>query len=350
LLQLAAQRDVAAPELRRAFAAAVSARTGVGGAAMADSRALVRLLRRVGVTTDTARSAQLVLAEIDRATYGGETRASATELARRAAETYRSIDAEAIPRAAGRRSRALRGAGLTLVTLVAIGATSVMMADEARDAARFADGVAHYDRGDFEASMTAFREVASRVPRAADAWANLGTAAWHAGDSASAAVGWQRALRLEPLASDVRGRLETTPGFRAGLLGDVPPVPIDAAAALGMLLWLGGWGGLALALAQGRTERLAPAGWTVAGGALVGVLTLALAERLSGRDHVVVVEGGLLRSAPVLGAEPGAGVIAGEGGVETVAQGVWSRVRFADGRAGWIETRRLASLDLTRAP
>lgn len=350
LHQLAAQAEVRAPDLRRAFAGAVAARTGIGAAAMADGRSLVRLLRRVGVTTETARTAQLVLSEIDRATYGGDVERSATELARRASETFRAIDAEAIPPGGATARWRGRRAGLVVLATLAIGGGAAAVADERRDAAQFAAGVAAYDRGDFGGAMAEFRAVATRVPRAADAWANLGTAAWHAGDSASASVGWQRALRLEPLADDVRGRLETTPGFRAGVLGDVPPIPVDAAAALGALLWLGGWGGLAWALARGRGELRRPAGWVIAAGAVAAVLTVAHAERLGGRGHVVVMTGGLLRSAPVLAAEAGAGVVTGEAGVETVAQGVWSRVRFADGRSGWIESQRLASLDLSRAP
>jgi hypothetical protein len=69
-----------------------------------------------------------------------------------------------------------------------------------------------------------------------------------------------------------------------------------------------------------------------------------------GRGRVVVVEPDRLRSAPALGAEAGAETMRAESARELAAQGVWSRVRFPDGRTGWMETRRLASLDLRRAP
>ncbi len=82
---------------------------------------------------------------------------------------------------------------------------------------------------------------------------------------------------------------------------------------------------------------------------MVGVLTIGLAEVIEGRHRVIVVDATALRSAPALGAERSSEVLTGEGGVETVAQGVWSRVRFSDGRSGWLESRRLASLDLSRA-
>ncbi len=350
LARFAASSSVDAAALRRAFAGALVARTALAPSAFADGRALVRWLRRVGVTTDTARSAQLVLAEIDRATYGGAGEQAAPDLARRAADTYRAIDAEAIPRQQVRIRRT--GLGRTVVVLLALASVAVgsgAIADDPTDAASFADGMARYAHGDYPGAMEAFRDVTVRVPRAADAWANLGTAGWMAGDSAVAAIGWQRALRLEPLAEDVRGRLESTPGFRAGLFGDVPPIPIDAAASLGALLWLLGWGALAWPRREGHRPRVT-ARYAIGAAALVGVLTIGLADVIQGRHRVIVVDGTALRTAPALGAERSSEVLTGEGGVETVAQGVWSRVRFSDGRSGWLETRRLASLDLSRSP
>lgn len=350
LAKYAAASTVDAAGLRRAFAGAVAARTALSPSAFADGRALVRWLRRVGVTTDTARSAQLVLAEIDRATYGGAGEHAAPDLARRAADTYRAIDTEAIPRQQVRVRRVRGGwSALLLATLVSAAVGSAAIADDPTDAASFAEGNARYARGDFAGAMQSFRDVTVRVPRAADAWANLGTAGWMAGDSAAAAIGWQRALRLEPLAEDVRGRLESTPGFRSGLFGDVPPIPVDAAASLGVLLWLLGWGALAWPGRDVTARRMAPR-YAIGVAALVGVLTIGLSEVIEGRHRVIVVDGTALLTAPALGAERSSEVLSGEGAVETVAQGVWSRVRFSDGRSGWLESRRLASLDLSRAP
>ena len=352
LERYAAGAAVDAATLRRAFAGAVAVRTGLGTSAFVDGRVLVRRLRRVGVTTETAHTTQLVLAEIDRATYGGAGAQPAPDLARRAADTFRAIDGEAIPRNTARgRGPRVRGthAGIVLLCLSTALAGAGALADDPAESARFAEGIARYGEGDFPAAMESFRALTVRVPRAADAWANLGTAAWMAGDSASAAIGWQRALRLEPLAEDVRGRLESTPGFRPGLFGDVPPLPIDAAASLGVALWLLGWGVLAWPHRL-REERRTPAVLAIGAAALVGVLTIGLAEVIEGRHRVIVVEATALRTAPALGAERSSEVLTGEGGVETVAQGVWSRVRFSDGRSGWLESRRLASLDLSRAP
>ena len=58
----------------------------------------------------------------------------------------------------------------------------------------FDEGVAAYAQQDYRLAQEAFREVARREPRAADAWANYGTASWAIGDTARAVAGWQRAV------------------------------------------------------------------------------------------------------------------------------------------------------------
>ena len=358
LQQLTTSAVVPPAAVRRAFASAIMARTGIGARTMTDTRSFVRTLRHVGVTAETAQRAAHVLAEIDEATYAGAGTPPSAGLARRAADAFAAIDAEAIPAEGTRTARrrraweAPRPLVIAVATALAVGGTSAIAArtDEAQDRARFARGVAAYERADFRGAMHEFRDIAVRVPRAADAWANLGTAAWYANDTATAAIGWQRALRLEPLAGDMRARLEATPGFRPGLVGDVPPIPVDAAASLGTLAWLAGWGGLAWALAHRRREGRRLAWGAIGAAALLGVVTLALAETLSGRHRVIVLEADRLRASPALGAEAMSEVMAGEGAREVAAQGVWSRVRFADGRSGWLESRRLASLDLARLP
>src|SRR5207249_1205705 len=98
-------------------------------------------------------------------------------------------------------------------------------------------------------------------------WANLGTAAWASADTARSVAGWQHALRLEPLATDVRERVELVHALPATSAGYVLPLPaawlFDAAA----ILWFLAWGIQATRLALRRsaeTRRLAPA-WLIAG-------------------------------------------------------------------------------------
>jgi hypothetical protein len=77
--------------------------------------------------------------------------------------------------------------------------------------------------------------------------------------------------------------------------------------------------------------------------------TLWLAERLRGERQVVVVAPERLRDAPAVSARPGANVMAAETGTLLASQGVWSRVRFSDQREGWIDGRRLQSLEVPPA-
>jgi hypothetical protein len=160
-------------------------------------------------------------------------------------------------------------------------------------------------------------------------------------------VGWQRALRLEPLASDVRVRLAGTPSFRDGLLGDIPPVPMGALSAIGLLLWIVGWTALALEPRLPGLARSAPRLLGVA--AVTGLIILWANERIVGKGQVVVVESDRLREAPAVSAEGGAIVMTGETALVRASQGVWRRVRFSDAREGWIEGRALESLEIPAA-
>ena len=356
LLRRVASQPTSTPrEVRRVFAAAVSGRSGVGAQAMTDGTLLVRTLRRAGVSLETAQRARLVLAELDRATYGGGDSTASDTLAARALATFIAIDEEAIPSgeltlAALRSSRVL-----ALFCILWFGGAGFALADDALDTEGFRRGVTFYDSGNYDAAMREFRDIAERVPRAADAWANLGTAGFQANDTATAAIGWQRALRLEPLADDVRDRLDSSPGFVPGLTGDVPPIAVDGAAALGILLWLVGWGALAWrAWGPGVSHRFRPgkplAVAAIAAAVVVMLGTLSLAESLSGRGHVIVVAPERLRTSPALSAELASEVMTGEAARATGQQGVWSRLRFSDGRTGWMETRRLESLEIGRGP
>ncbi|MEO7962426.1 MAG: hypothetical protein ABIT38_00795, partial [Gemmatimonadaceae bacterium] len=166
----------------------------------------------------------------------------------------------------------------------------------------------------------------------------------------TAAIGWQRALRLEPLAEDARGRLEQTPGFRSGILGDVPSIPTNAAGIVGAILWCAGWGGLAFAFRTQRGSARRPSIIAISAAVVVGLGGVALNETTSGKRQVVIVAPEALRSSPALAADRTGDVLAGESARSSGVQGIWTRVRMSDGRAGWIESRRVASLDVDRAP
>ena len=82
-----------------------------------------------------------------------------------------------------------------------------------------------YERHDFVTAREAFIAAVASDPTAPDAWADLGTASWAVADTARSVAAWQRALRLEPLASDVRDRVELVHALPWSSAGYVPPLP-----------------------------------------------------------------------------------------------------------------------------
>jgi hypothetical protein len=89
--------------------------------------------------------------------------------------------------------------------------------------------------GDHARARDAFLRSAQAAPRDPHAWANLGTAAWQAGDTASAVVGWQRALRLSPRDAELRARLSAVraPQLRgAARVWPVAPLPVALIAVV----------------------------------------------------------------------------------------------------------------------
>src|SRR5690348_5781274 len=198
-------------ELRRAFLRAVAARvrsrafgSGPVPATLAEPGVLARAARRAGVSTGTAAAAAALVDELDTAAFssGGNGSARATrELAKRVERTYRAIDREACRP----RPRGVPVTAAVIALLVVAAGARAASADG--DAALFARGVQAYQSRDFGAAERVFADITARVPRAADAWANFGTAAYSAGDTAGAALGWQRALRIEPLARSEERRV-----------------------------------------------------------------------------------------------------------------------------------------------
>jgi tetratricopeptide (TPR) repeat protein len=221
-----------AATLRRTYAAALAERIGVRATDLADRRALVRALRRSGVTTEVARAADELLGELDAAVYSGESRAL-QDGAKRAVDVLHKVDHEARPRV----QRSTRAIGPMLVVALTLGTAQ----GESSTSDAFDRGVREYEAHRYARAERFFAEAARAEPTSADAWANFGTAAWAAHDTAAAAIGWQRALRLDPLASDVRARLDLTPGFGGADLTSVPPASAGIVAVVGGAAWILAW-------------------------------------------------------------------------------------------------------------
>ena len=323
-----------AATLRRTYAAALAERIGVAAAELADRRALVRALRRSGVTADVARAADELLGDLDSAVYSGAGGSLDGGVAR-AVTVLQQVDQEARPRIV------VRGAVRSYTALAMLGMSLTVAQSEPSARESFDHGAREYEARRFARAERFFADAARAEPTSPDAWANFGTAAWAARDTAAAVIGWQRALRLDPLSGDVRSRLDLTPGFGGSKLGDVPPVSESSVAVVGGAAWILAW----LVAAIGIWRRRA--GWRYAAYALgivavlCGITGVRVREAFDAKRLAVVVDASRLRAIPALGGEPGATVLTGEVARTVREQGVWSLVRLDDDREGWLESDHL---------
>ena len=327
--------------LRRQYVRALAARIGCAPADFTHPGALERALRRAGVRDGTAVRAELLLRELDAAAYSPE-RPSPANAARDAGAIVRAVDAEALTRA----ELPFWIPILVLTSLLSLAGVAI-----ASDPAgvHFARGVSAYVRQDYDAARESFAAAATAEPRAPDAWANFGTAAFSAGDTASAAFGWRQALAIEPSAVDVRQRMQLLRDEGPQAPGWVPSVPSHAAVWLFAALWLATW---ALAWVARVPGSLA-AGWPVRVGTaavLVGLLAIELEARVQGTRLAVVRRAAALSSDPALGMDRGPSIGTGEIVRVVGRRGGWTRVEATAERDGWIASSLLLPIEERRVP
>jgi hypothetical protein len=329
----------APPIIRRAFGDALGERLGLSPTVFTRPGALARALRRSGVSREVAEGCEALMRELDGAAYSRDG-SLASDAAARASALYDKADAEALPREEIRLPLSLLG----VILVAALGVGTAMAATTTGEV--FDRGVNAYSQQDYRGAQVAFREVTRREPRAADGWANYGTASWAAGDTARAVAGWQRALRHEPLATDVRDRVELAHGLPLSSAGFVPPVPISFVATIALVLWIGGWGTAAFVARSGRRLSSPLTAGIIAGGIAV-LATFAIEEQLSGKHAGVVRATIQLLEEPVLGSSRGASALVGEVVRVKAVRGAWTMISLDDGRDGWMASSNLISLDPT---
>ena len=339
LRRIAASAREAPPTIRRAFGEALGERLGLSPTVFTRPGALARALRRSGVSREVAEGCERLMRELDGAAYSRDG-ALAGDAAARAAALYEKADAEALAREEIRLPLSLLG----IVLVAALGVGTAVAASTTPEV--FDAGVSAYSQHDYRVAQEAFREVTRREPRAADAWANYGTASWAVGDTARAVAGWQRALRLEPLATDVRDRVELAHGLPLTSAGFVPPVPITLVASVALLLWIGGWGMAAYLVRSGRRMSPPLTAAIIAGGIAV-LATFAIEEQLAGKRVGVVRTSIQLLEEPVLGSDRGANALVGEVVRVKAVRGAWTMISLDDGRDGWMASSNLIPLDPT---
>jgi hypothetical protein len=328
-----------ASTVRRAYTAALSERLSLQPESFTRVGGLARVLRRRGVSPGIATQAERFLRELDEAAFaaGGTLPNDAAE---RAERLYRAVDDESLPRA----QIAMRVFGVLVIAALGAGAAHAITKHDDPQRA-FDAGVEAYQRHQFVAARESFLESVQADPRAPDAWANLGTAAWAVSDTARSVAAWQHALRLEPLAPDVRERVELVHSLPWTASGFVAPVPAEWIFVSAALLWCVSWGWAAFRARRGtsvRRTRLASLA-VVAG--IILLIGFEVRERDAGRHLEVLRSTASLSSDPEIGGERGPTAIVGEVVREIGRQGAWTRVRLDDGRDGWVESSALISLD-----
>lgn len=339
----ATRRDPCA--LRRAFADAIAERLGVGAERFSRPGSLARALLRAGASPVTAADAERLLRQLDEAAYGPAPVISGG-VAERALDIVRAADSEALPRRDVRLPRTLVLLAAAALPLAA-GTLHAISLDAARQ--EFERGVDAYETRRFAVARAAFTTAAHAEPWAPDAWANLGTASWAAGDTSAAVAGWQRALRLEPTAPDLRERMQLAQpnGFES--IGYVAPVPSAVVFWIAAGGWCLGWllaAALAFRLSAANSvgfRRFAYA-FGVAG-ALLLLAALDLDQRQAARNLRVIRSTSRINSDPALGGEARGTAVIGEVARAVRRQGAWTLVALDDDREGWIESSRLISLE-----
>jgi hypothetical protein len=333
------RRPVSAAELRRALMRAVSDRLHVSASTLTSNGALARAARRAGVSAAVATEAEALLAELDRAAFGGA-HEKVKDAAKRAWRVYRDIDRQA-------RSRESLGAAVTgsvvgVMLLVLAHSASAVQTPELEPARVFDAGLAAYRAGHYSDAARYFGATATAEPRAPDAWMNYGSASWQAADTARAVLGWQRALRLEPLATDARDALVLVDLPVDESFGDVPPLPVATLAIIAASLWCLAW------IAVAIRARKAGATAVALGGIALSITLAAVAftahSVVTGRGLAVVDATGALRTVPALAAEYGAMARVGEVARIAERRGDWTRIALAGAREGWVENALLVRL------
>lgn len=330
--------DVSA--LRRQFLRVLAQRLGCSPEDFTRIDALDRALRRAGVSPSTSARAEALLRQMDSAAYAGGQMPLAA--GRDALAVARAVDREALA-----RSELPFWIPAIVVALIAVTATATA-GDPA--AAHFARGVSAYVRSDFAVARDAFASAVTLAPRSSDAWANYGTAAWAASDTADAVFGWRQSLALEPDADDAQQRMTLAHDFGMEDPGWVPAVPRDAPALLFLFLWIAA---CALALVGVRPAYAWARHWPMplaVAAMLIGLGSIELQQRITGASIAVVRTELTVVSDPALGLDRGASLATGEVVRVVGRRGVWTRIESTAGREGWLPSSELLTLSSRRPP
>ena len=359
-----AAAPASARDVRRLLLSSLSRRLDISMDVLNDRARTERIMLRRGVTRDTTRDLLAKLAALDVASFaagsalGADGRSTSTSganvhsLTNEALALYERVDGEAI-QPVGARTR--KGNSATKPLLVAViacllgfGATSNARAQASPDA--WNGAVSAYKSRSYVSAAEGFLRIAIASPRDADALTNWGIASWAAGDTVSAVMAWQRAVRLDPLAADLREDMLLLPsGAREGV-AEVPMVPVSTFAYAGLAAWAFGWLALAWVLLRKRRKlsalpmlRSFAVTAIILGAAGVGAAAWG-ARQLRSVGLSVVVRPETMRASPAPEADALGGAATGDIVRVDRRAAMWVLVKHADGRAGWLPSDHLTPL------
>ncbi|MEP6763834.1 MAG: SH3 domain-containing protein [Gemmatimonadaceae bacterium] len=376
LKEAANEKPTSPRDVRRLLLSSLAKRLDASSDVLNERSRTERLLRRRGVTRETTRDILAQLAKLDIASFASQNVvdvidspntsdtiafAIATQVATLTSESlalYDRVDGEALLSVKS-RSRKVKLAGrMSLVLLlVAAGSAAIPPASQAQDASPSAWEAAStaYKNRQFGLAANGFKTIAAQLPRDADALSNWATSAWAASDTVSAVIGWQRAVRLDPLAADLREHMLMLPaGAREGV-AEVPLVPVTLLGYGGTVAWVVAWVALTWILWRRRAKkapmpvvRNAALVVVVLSAACIGISFLG-ARQLRTVGLAVVVRPETIRSGPDVDADALGGAATGDIVRVKQRQQLWSLVLHADGREGWIPSDRITALGANEA-
>ncbi|MDA1081437.1 MAG: hypothetical protein O2973_07125 [Gemmatimonadetes bacterium] len=333
-------------EARRSLVEGLRARTGLNATALTAPGAWTQALRKSGVSAESAAAIEALVEALDSACFS-DTQADWSHgegWSAQAREALRIVDAEACALPLVQPIRwSMRSASVVAVWCIASAVVPLPVFAQGTAADAFAMGSTAYAGGDYLRAERYFADAAREAPRSVAAWANLGSSAFLAHDTATAVVGWQRALRLNPTNSELRALLSQVRAPQESGFARVPRLPGRWMIAAALLMWIVGWG-----LTARQSWRRRPA-WRrgllttfVGGTALLGAYRIERA--LQGNTLVVVTAPTPLRAVPALGAEARATPMVGEVASVRARKGLWVHIRLDGAREGWIPEERLTRL------
>jgi len=294
-----------------------------------DGDGLAQALRAAGIDPAVADHVKRLRDRLRAARYGPRGLGDAAELGAEIAQVLRVLGADGP--AGHRRARPV----LASMVVLGIGLLGPgLRGGERPDQAPSAEAL--YEAGALRAAADSFAARATREPRDAAHWYNLGATLYRAGADGKATAAWVRAARLAPRDPVIRRarRLLPAPDVTSEQLLRVGWATPAEWALIAAIAWIMLW--LTVSAAGGAQRRqilILSFGAIAVGAAAFGATEWRRRDRALA---VVVAEVAPVRAAPYGGASAAATIPGGGALLVGRSYGPWCEVRRQDGVRGWV--------------